>query len=199
MDNTETQTTETQTTEAAAPAKTVIRPDLNRYVRAKSGNGKRTHRIDDFTARSLNGKTVEEVVAGGAKLGIDTAKWAHLNPGQQRMLVGNAIRHLLIAKKDPITEDQVSEVFGEPAAPYDAEAAAAAAQAAADEKAAKKAAKEQAAADAAEKAKAAAEAKAAALVEGAGGSPSEASGGAEPPEGKGKTHSISGKSKAGKK
>lgn len=172
-------------TEAAAPAKTVIRPDLNRYVRAKSGNGKRTHRIDDFTARSLNGKTVDEVVAGGAKLGIDTAKWAHLNPGQQRMLVGNAIRHLLIAKKDPITEDQVSEVFGEPAAPYDADAAAAAKAAADAEKAAKKAAKEQAAAEAAEKKAAAAAAPGDA-----------ASGTAEPPEGK--SHSIGGKSKAGR-
>lgn len=181
-------------TEAAAPAKTVIRPDLNRYVRAKSGNGKRTHRIDDFTARSLNGKTVDEVVAGGAKLGIDTAKWAHLNPGQQRMLVGNAIRHLLIAKKDPITEGQVSEVFGEPAAPYDAEAAAAAKAAADAEKAEKKAAKEAAAAEAAQKAKDAAEAK---LEEQKAAPASEASGTPEPPEGK--SHSIGGKSRAGKK
>lgn len=189
------QTNAAENAAAAAPAKTVIRPDLNRYVRAKSGNGKRTHRIDDFTARSLSGKTVEEVVAGGAKLGIDTGKWAHLNPGQQRMLVGNAIRHLLTQAKDPITEAQVTEVFGEPAAPYDAEAAAAAAAKAAAEKAEKKAAKEKAQAEAAEKAKAAAEAKAAAAAAPA----SEASGTAEPPEGKAAgTHRSSGKSRAGK-
>lgn len=183
------QTNAAENAAAAAPAKTVIRPDLNRYVRAKSGNGKRTHRIDDFTARSLNGKTVQEVVDGGAKLGIDTAKWAHLNPGQQRMLVGNAIRHLLTQAKDPITEASVTEVFGEPAAPYDAEAAAAAAQAAAAEKQAKKDAKEAAAAA---KLQAAQEAAAAAPVDGA---PSEASGSAPAPEG---SHSIGGKSRAGK-
>lgn len=117
--------------EATEVQKTVIRPDLKRYVRAKSGNGKRTHRTDDFVARSLDGKTVQEVLEGGAKLGIDVAKWGHLNPGQQRMLVGNALRHLLVAKKDPLTEEQITAVFGEAAAPYDAEAAAAAAAAAA--------------------------------------------------------------------
>lgn len=173
-----------QTVEAAAPAKTVIRPDLNRYVRAKSGNGKRTHRIDDFTARSLDGKTVEQVLEGGAKLGINTAKWSHLNPGQQRMLVGNAIRNLLNAKKDPIEEAAVTAVFGEPSAPYDAEAAAAAKAKAEEEKAAKKAAKE------AEKA--AKEAAAQAAKDNAA-TPDPASGGAEPPEGKAKR--IAGKAK----
>ena len=84
-------TDQTPTTECA-PAKTIIRPNIKNYVRAKSGAGKRTHRIDDFTARSLDGKTVEQVLKGGAKLGVDVAKWSHLNPGQQRMLVGNAIR-----------------------------------------------------------------------------------------------------------
>lgn len=145
----------TEQTEQAAvetSTKTVIRPDLNRYVRAKSGNGKRTHRIDDLVARSLDGKTVEQVVEGGAKLGVDTAKWAHLNPGQQRMLVGNKLRHLMADTKEPLTAEKLAEVFGEPAAPYDAEAAAAAAAKAAEEKAAKKAEKEaakQAKADAA--------------------------------------------------
>lgn len=114
-----------QTTEVSAPAKTVIRPNLKNYVRAKSGNGKRTHRIDDFTARTLDGKTVEQALEGAAKLGINAGKWSHLNPGQQRMLVGNAIRNLLNAKKNPIEESAVTAVFGEPAAPYDAEAAAA--------------------------------------------------------------------------
>ena len=165
----------------AAPEKTVIRPNLKNYVRAKSGNGKRTHRIDDFTARSLDGKTVDEVLAGGAKLGINVGKWEHLNPGQQRMLVGNAIRNLLNAKKDPIEESAVTAVFGEPSAPYDAEAAAAAKAAAEEERAAKKAAKEAAAAEAAAR-------KAAAAEEGG-----EASGSAEPPEGKAKR--VAGKAK----
>lgn len=184
-------TDQTPTTEYA-PAKTIIRPNIKNYVRAKSGTGKRTHRIDDFTARSLDGKTVEQVLKGGAKLGVDVAKWSHLNPGQQRMLVGNAIRNLLNSKKDPIEEEAVTAVFGEPAAPYDAEAVAAAKAAAEEQRAAKKAAKE------AEKA-----AKAAAAEAGpVDGTPGEASGSAEPPQGKGRdaaTHTAGGKSRAGNK
>lgn len=115
-----------ETTEAPASTKTTIRPDLSKYVRAKSGSGKRTQRTDDFVARTLDGKTLHEVLNGAGQLGIDTGKWSHLNNGQQRMLVGNALRHLLTAKKDPITEAQISAVFGDPTAPYDADAAAAA-------------------------------------------------------------------------
>ena len=180
-------TDQNQTAEAAAPAKTVIRPNIKNYVRAKSGAGKRTHRIDDFTARSLDGKTVEQVLEGGAKLGINVGKWSHLNPGQQRMLVGNAIRNLLNAKKDPIEEAAVTAVFGEPAAPYDAEAAAAAKAAAEEERAAKKAAKE------AEKAAKEAAKAAAAEAGPADGAPSDASGSAEPPQGKAKR--VAGKAK----
>lgn len=136
----------TENTEQAAveqtSTKTVIRPNLNNYVRAKSGSGKRTHRIDDLVARTLDGKTVEQVVEGGTKLGINTAKWLHLNPGQQRMLVGNALRHAMNDTKEPLTAEKLASVFGEPAAPYDAEAAAAAKAAADAEKARKKAEKE---------------------------------------------------------
>lgn len=115
------QTAEAVATEA--PAKTVIRPDLNRYVRDKSGNGKRTHRTDDFVARTLAGKSVEDVLKGAPLLGIDAAKWSHLNVGQQRMLVGNALRHRLQDTKNPLKEQDVTDVYGEPVAPYDADAA----------------------------------------------------------------------------
>lgn len=194
-------TDQTPTTQHA-PAKTIIRPNIKNYVRAKSGAGKRTHRIDDFTARSLDGKTVEQVLKGGAKLGVDVAKWSHLNPGQQRMLVGNAIRNLLNSKKDPIEEEAVTAVFGEPAVPYDAEAVAAAKAAAEEQRAAKKAAKE------AEKAAKAAAKEAAdwvgvlTLAGPVDGTPGEASGSAEPPQGKGRdaaTHTAGGKSRAGNK
>lgn len=180
-------TDQNQTVEVAAPEKTVIRPNLKNYVRAKSGNGKRTHRIDDFTARTLDGKTVQQVVEGGAKLGINVGKWSHLNPGQQRMLVGNAIRNLLNAKKDPIEEAAVTAVFGEPSAPYDAEAAAAAKAAAEEERAAKKAAKE------AEKAAKEAAKVAAAEAGPVDGAANEASGTAEPPQGKARR--VAGKAK----
>lgn len=138
---------------AEATDKTTIRPDLNRYITAKSGSGKRTHRTDDFVARILDGKTVEQTVAGGKQLGVDTDKWGHLNPGQQRMLIGNALRNLMRNTKEPLTEEAVIKVFGEPAAPYDAEAAAAAKAAADAERAKKKEEADQKKAEA-EKAKA---------------------------------------------
>jgi hypothetical protein len=111
--------------------KTVIRPDIARYVRDKSGNGKRTHRTDDFIARTLAGKNIDEIKAGAEKLDIDFEKWNHLNIGQQRMLIGNKLRHLMQLTKDPLTEDRVTEVYGEPVAEYDEEAEAAAKAAAA--------------------------------------------------------------------
>lgn len=120
-------------------AKTRIRPDLNRYIRDKSGNGKRTHRTDDFVARTLAGKTIEQIKEGASKLGVDCVKWLGLNIGQQRMLIGNKLRHFLDRTKT-ITEAQVTEALGEPVPVYDAEAAAAAKAAADAEKAAKKAA-----------------------------------------------------------
>lgn len=136
----------TEVTSAPATDKTTIRPNLDNYVTAKSASGKRTHRIDDLTARTLDGKSLEEVVSGGKALGIDVGKWAHLNNGQQRMLIGNAIRKMLTATKEPLSEAALADVFGTPSAPYDAEKAAAAAQAAQAEKE-KKAAEKAAAAE----------------------------------------------------
>lgn len=175
------------TTEQAEAQKTTIRPDLNRYIRDKSGSGKRTHRTDDFIARSLANKGLEEVIAGAQKLGIDTAKWAALNPGQQRMLIGNRLRHLMADTKAPLTEEAVSEVYGAPVAPYDAEAAAAAKEAAAAKAAEVKAAAEAKAAEA----KAKADAKAA-----EGEAAPEAKAEALPGP---QTHDASGKSRKGKK
>ena len=138
-------TTDIETTESkAAESKTVIRPNLTNYVRAKSGSGKRSHRIDDLVARSLDGKGLDEVVSGAKALGIDTGKWSHLNPGQQRMLIGNALRKMVNNEKEPLLPATLASIFGEPVAPYDAEAAAAAEQKAAEEKAAKLKAKEEA-------------------------------------------------------
>ena len=108
---------------ATEEVKTVIRPDLNRYVRDKSGKGKRTHRTDDFVARTLAGKELEVIKTGASLLGIDHDKWAHLNPGQQRMLIGNALRHRLADAKNGLEESEITSVYGEPVAPYEAKAA----------------------------------------------------------------------------
>lgn len=128
----------------ATKTKTTIRPDLSRYVTAKSGKGKRTHRTDDFVARILDGKSLEDVAAGCEKLGIAN-KWTGLNNGQQRMLLGNALRLRLRNTKEPLSEDAVIAVFGQPAEPYDAEKAAAAKAEAERVKAEKAAAKKEAA------------------------------------------------------
>lgn len=118
--------TQVAATEAAEEQKTRIRPDLNRYVRDKSGRGKRTHRTDDFVARSLAGKELDVIKQGASLLGIDHAKWEHLNPGQQRMLIGNALRHRLADVKNGLEEREISDVYGEPVAPYEAKEEAAA-------------------------------------------------------------------------
>ena len=170
------------TPETAAPEKTVIRPKLENYVRAKSAGGKRTHRTDDFVARTLAGKDLGEIKTGAALLGIDATKWNHVNVGQQRMLIGNALRNRLKAEKDGLSEEQVTQVFGEPVAPYDAEAEAAA-----------KAERERVAAEKkAEKEARARDAQAKKEAQASGGSPDPA------PDASEKTHSASGKSKAGK-
>lgn len=111
-------TAQTEGQEAATVAKTVIRPDLKRYVRTKSGNGKRTHRTDDLVARLLAGKTLDEVKAGATAFQIDHAKWGNLNPGQQRMLIGNALRQLQKQAKDPVSSATLISIFGEPVAEY---------------------------------------------------------------------------------
>lgn len=141
--------TEAPQTEGRA-AKTVIRPNMSNYVPDKSGSGKRTHRTDDFVARSLAGKSVDEVKERARTLGVDVEKWSHLNPGQQRMLIGNRLRALMKARENPLTEEAITAVFGEPVPEYDAEAAAAAKLAAAEERARKKAEKAAAAEEAAE-------------------------------------------------
>lgn len=159
------------------PTKTVIRPKLENYVRAKSGSGKRSHRKDDLTARVLAGKSLEDIQKGANLLGIDHPKWSHLNVGQQRMLIGNAIRAKLNAK-DPLSEQALIDVYGEPVPEYDEAAEAAAAAKRAEEAAAKKQAKadEKAAKEAARAAK-----------QEAADPANAASGTAEPPEGKGKS------------
>lgn len=115
--------TQVETADTAEAPKTRIRPDLNRYVRDKSGKGKRTHRTDDFVARTLAGKDLDTIKQGANLLGINHTKWEHLNPGQQRMLIGNALRHSLNDPKSPLSEREVTDVYGEPCAPYDADAA----------------------------------------------------------------------------
>lgn len=68
--------------------KTTIRPNTAAMVRGAGGS---FHKAD-FIGETLAGLTVEQVMTIADSLGIDTGKYGHLNKGQQRMTVGNALR-----------------------------------------------------------------------------------------------------------
>lgn len=74
--------------------------DPSRYVRheVKTESGRKAFDIGDKVADRLRGKTLDEAYDAAAKvLGESTkalrAKYEHLNPGQQRMCLGNRMRH----------------------------------------------------------------------------------------------------------
>lgn len=69
--------------------KTTIRPNTANMV--KSGG---SYHKPDFIGLALAGLTVAQVSLVAVAAGLDTAKYAHLNPGQQRMTLGNQMRKL---------------------------------------------------------------------------------------------------------
>lgn len=82
----------------AGATKTIIKKSyLEVYASVKSARGHSSHICGDDVSMMLIGKTVEEVAeiveeytgwSGAALL----AQYAHLNPGQQRMCIGNRFR-----------------------------------------------------------------------------------------------------------
>lgn len=68
--------------------KTTIRPNTANMAKTAGGS----YHKDDFIGTTLNGLTVAQVKAAAIEHGIDTGKYAHLNPGQQRMAIGNRLR-----------------------------------------------------------------------------------------------------------
>lgn len=82
----------------AADAK-AARPPMTEETKAKlrAHSIEKPRNVGDEIARMLEGKSLPEVYEAAAKyLGEDlkalTAKYAHLNPGQQRMVCGNRMR-----------------------------------------------------------------------------------------------------------
>jgi Ser-tRNA(Ala) deacylase AlaX len=49
---------------------------------------------DDFIGTTLAGLTVDQVRVIAVECGLDTDKYAHLNPGQIRMTLGNSLRKM---------------------------------------------------------------------------------------------------------
>jgi hypothetical protein len=120
----------TQAAETATEIKkTTIRPKTEAMVKAKGGS----FHTDDFIGNALAGLTVAQVLSiGNTVAGIPEDKYAHLNPGQQRMTVGNALRKVA---KDEAKAAEISELadeFREANAAAKAEAAAAKAAAKAE-------------------------------------------------------------------
>jgi hypothetical protein len=124
------------------PTKATIRPNITNMVKTAGGS----YHKDDFIGTTLAGCTVEQVKEIATECGLDVSKYAHLNPGQQRMTLGNTLRKLtnmvdetvltgpaldkaVDANKDAeAARDQIEELatgFREAAAKAKAEAAAA--------------------------------------------------------------------------
>lgn len=74
--------------------------DPSRYVRhdVKTESGRKAFDIGDKVADHLRGKTLEEIYVIAAKALGESVKdlasrYGHLNPGQQRMCLGNRMRN----------------------------------------------------------------------------------------------------------
>lgn len=74
--------------------KTVIRANTEKYQRAKAASGAMSQHNGDVVAQTLAGLPLASVLAiANTMTSSDlSSKYAHLNPGQQRMNLGNRIR-----------------------------------------------------------------------------------------------------------
>lgn len=78
--------------------------NLDNYEKVKAPGGGTSYHNGDPVAEKLAGKSLDEVYAQAAKtLKVDEkelrAKYKHLNPGMQRMSLGNRMRSVLIPKE----------------------------------------------------------------------------------------------------
>ena len=89
----------TEATEVQSATATKIRPNIANMVKTKSGS----YHKADFVGETLNGLTVDQVKEIGTELGLDVAKYSHLNPGQIRMTIGNKLRAM--TKEVPETNE----------------------------------------------------------------------------------------------
>jgi hypothetical protein len=77
--------------------------DISGYEKVKNASGHTSYDNGDDVATKLRGKTLDEVYAHAAKSLKEPekdlrAKYKHLNPGMQRMSLGNRLRKVLNAK-----------------------------------------------------------------------------------------------------
>lgn len=77
--------------------------DISGYEKVKNSSGHTSYDNGDDVATKLRGKTLDEVYAHAAKALKEPekdlrAKYKHLNPGMQRMSIGNRLRKVANAK-----------------------------------------------------------------------------------------------------
>ena len=139
-------------------SKVVVRPNTEAYAKGRSASGATTFHSGDAVASGLEGATLDEVYRVASKALGETQKalhekYDHLNPGMQRMNLGNRIRGAITAA-EKAEEGTGEALLAESLAPVqgaiakrieEAEAAAAERAAAAEARAKEKAAKEKAA------------------------------------------------------
>ena len=75
--------------------KTVIRPNTETYTKTRSASGSISFHTGDLVAQALAGLSIDEVKDLAVQVMDDDTmptKYDHLNPGQQRMNLGNRMR-----------------------------------------------------------------------------------------------------------
>lgn len=97
---------------AAAEEGTRIKPDWALLTKTQAASGKRSFDNADAMAVALRGKTLEEVYGIVSGILADNgepesaealqARYAHLNPGHQRMCVGNKARAAIKRSADGV-------------------------------------------------------------------------------------------------
>jgi hypothetical protein len=96
----------------AAAKGTRIRPDWDSLTKVQAASGKRSFDNADSLAVALRGKTLDEAYSLCAKAlkaeGEPTtiralkSRYAHLNPGHQRMCIGNKVRAAMKRSADGV-------------------------------------------------------------------------------------------------
>lgn len=83
---------------------------VENMTRTKSASGSVSFHCGDAVAKALNGLSLPHVKTLAADaLAIDVTKYDHLNPGQQRMTLGNVIRNML--RRDESLVSSFSDVL----------------------------------------------------------------------------------------
>ena len=99
--------------------KTVVKPNTENYTSSKSASGKKTQHNNDVVAQALDGATLDEIIKPAAEALECTqkelrTKYEHLNPGMQRMNIGNRLRGVagkMNKAEDGSGDKYISELF----------------------------------------------------------------------------------------